>query len=282
MKEALNKLEKIGFTKYEAKVFLALYQGYVMSAAEVAKEARIPRPSVYTILRDFARRGICNEIDTPSKQLYEIIDSHYIQGKIKLDYNVKYEENLKNLEICFNEIRPLYKSKKPKEYKTDVELVRGYNFFKEVKFLDLVKNANEGILVMNRFRGDVSSKLNKEAIELHKRGGYIKSIYENSTKFRIKFNNEWKNVTKEDLIHLCEEFARHGEQIKFLDEVPQIVAVFDERVVYISLFDENTPAIENSDVIIHNKRFASFITSLFNVYWDNADTLEVLKQKLNL
>ena len=282
MKEAITKLEKIGFTNYEAKVFMALYQGYSMSAAEVAKEAKIPRPSVYEILRNFAKRGICNEVDTPSKQLYEIIDTHTIQSKLEVDINLEHKTKLINLTGCFDIIRPLYKSKRPPEYKTDVELLRGYNRHRELKFLELVKESSEGILFMNRLRGNVSATLDKETKDFYKRGGYVKTIYEKSTNFRIKINNEYRNVNKEDLIKICVEFTKHGEQIKFLEEVPQIIAVFDHKVVYISLFDEHTPAIDNSDVIIKNKRFATFVTSLFNLYWDNADTLEELKKQLNL
>jgi hypothetical protein len=189
---------------------------------------------------------------------------------------------MNNLNDCFDTIKPLYKSKKPKEYKTDVELVRGYNLSKEIKFLDLIKSSNQGILIMNRFRGNVSTTLDKEAIDFYKRGGYIKSIYEKSMNFKIKINNEWKKVSKEDLIRICEEFSRQGENIRFLSEVPQIMAVFDEKIVYISLWDENTPSIENSDIIIKNKRFAGFITNLFNLYWDKSDTLSKLKQTLNL
>ncbi|HEY3251577.1 MAG TPA: helix-turn-helix domain-containing protein [Ignavibacteria bacterium] len=282
MKESLTKLQKIGFTDYEAKVFMALYQGYAMSAADVAKEAKIPRPSVYSILRVFAKKGLCNEIDTPSKQIYEMIDSSYIHGKIEFEVKSDYEKKMNNLNDCFDTIKPLYKSKKPKEYKTDVELVRGYNLSKEIKFLDLIKSSNQGILIMNRFRGNVSTTLDKEAIDFYKRGGYIKSIYEKSMNFKIKINNEWKKVSKEDLIRICEEFSRQGENIRFLSEVPQIMAVFDEKIVYISLWDENTPSIENSDIIIKNKRFAGFITNLFNLYWDKSDTLSKLKQTLNL
>ncbi len=282
MKEAITKLERIGFTNYEAKVFMALYQGYSMSAAEVAKEAKIPRPSVYEILRSFAKRGICNEVDTPSKQLYEIIDTHTIQSKLEIDINQEHKTKLINLTSCFDIIRPLYKSKRPPEYKTDVELLRGYNRHREMKFLELVKESNEGILFMNRLRGNVSTTLDKETKDFYKRGGYVKTIYEKSTNFRIKINNEYRNVNKDDLIRICEEFTKHGEQIKFLEEVPQIIAVFDHKVVYISLFDEHTPAVDNSDIIIKNKRFASFVTSLFNLYWESADTLESLKKQLNL
>lgn len=282
MRESISKLEKIGFSSYEAKVFLALYAGYAMSAADVAKEARIPRPSVYEILRNFAKRGICNEVDTPSKQLYEIIDSNAIQYKLEFNIKSEYNTKLKNLNDCFSEIKPLYKSKKPKEYKSDVELVRGYNLAKETKFLQLVRNSSQGILLMNRFRGNISTRLDKETKDFFKRGGVFKSIYEKSTNFRIKINDVWKNVTKQDLIKICAEFTKQGEKIKFLEEVPQIMAVFDERIVYISLWDEHTPGIESSDVIIKNKRFATFITGLFNMYWDKANTLEELKKQLKL
>ena len=65
MRKEIDKLEKLGFTNYEARVFIALYEGYRMSAAEIAKEAKIPRPSVYNVLRNFSKKGICNELHTP-------------------------------------------------------------------------------------------------------------------------------------------------------------------------------------------------------------------------
>ena len=280
MGKEIEKLEKLGFSNYEAKVFFALYQGSVMSASEIAKDAKIPRPSVYQILRNFATKGYCNEITTPSKQLFEIIQPKVIEEKLQLELEREYQNGLTSIADCFNEIRPLYKTRQSSEYKNDVELIKGYNLYREAKFLELVKNSSKGIMVMNRFIGNVSSTIDVESKRLFKRGGYIKSIYENSTSFKLKINDKWQNVTKQDLIELCEEFAKHGEDIRFLNEVPQILAVFDERIVYISLFDETIPARDSSDVIIKNKRFASFVISLFNLYWDKADTLEILKKEL--
>jgi sugar-specific transcriptional regulator TrmB len=273
----IAKLEKIGFSEYEAKVFFALYRGSVMSAAEIAKEAKIPRTSVYEILRDFCEKGFCNEISTPSKQLFEIIDSKIIEDKFKIGIETEYKRKISDLNTCFSEIRPQYKSKQPSEFKTDVELVKGHNLHREFKFLELVRKSNHGIMVMNRFRGNVSDKLDAESKKFFKRGGYIKSIYENSTDFKLKINDKWQNVSKEGLIKICEMFAKQGEEIKLVEEVPQILAVFDEKIVYISLFDENTPSRDSSDIIIKNKRFAKFIIGLFNIYWDKADTLEALK-----
>lgn len=280
LKELINKLEKLGFTTYESKVFLVLYQGYRMSAAEIAKEARIPRPSVYQVLRNFAKKGICNEIDTPSKQVYEVIDTNVIEGKLKIDAEVNFKSQMDNISECFRELKPIYKSKQEPEYKAHVELLKGYNRNREQKFLELIKSSSKGILIMNRFRGNVSTELDDITKKFYKRGGYFKSIYENTTNFRVKINNKWKNVTKEDLIKMCEEFAKQGEQIKFLDEVPQIMAVFDEKIVYINLYDEAIPAKDMTDIIIKNKRFATFMTGLFNLYWDKANALDELKKQL--
>jgi len=281
MGKEIEKLETIGFSNYEAKVFLALYKGTIMSAADIAKEAKIPRPSVYQILRNFALKGYCNEVTTPQKQLFEIIDSKVIQDKLEIEFKTDYNHKLTSLKDCFNEIRPLYRTRQPDEYNTDVELIKGYNLHREQKFLDLVRNSTQGILVMNRFMGNVSGKLDKESKNLHKRGGYIRSIYESSTNFKLKIDDKWQDVSKEDLIRMCEDFVKHGEEIRFLSEIPQILAVFDERIVYISLSDEKISARDSSDVVIKNKRFASFVTGLFNIYWDKADTLGALKKELN-
>lgn len=280
MGKEIEKLERLGFSNYEAKVFFALYQGSMMSAAEIAKEARIPRPSVYEILKNFAKKGICNEIETPSKNMFEIIDSKVIEDKLRLEISQDYNKKLLSLDSCFTEIKPLFRSKRPSEYKNDVELIKGHNMHREAKFLELVKASNKGIMAMSRFRGYVSTKLDNESKKFFRRGGVIKSIYEKSNNFQLKINDKWQDVTKKDLIKLCEGFVKQGEDVRFLNEVPQIMAVFDENIVYISLFDEKIPQRDSSDVIIKNKRFASFVISLFNLYWDKADTLGMLKKEL--
>ena len=91
--ELQNKLEALGFTTYESKVFLVLMNGFNMTAAEIAEEARIPRTSVYDILKLFVDRGYVNEIQTPSKLRYEMIDPDIIEGKIENELNKKYTDN---------------------------------------------------------------------------------------------------------------------------------------------------------------------------------------------
>lgn len=278
MKEIIKKIETLGFSSYEAKVFWVLYQGFSMSAADIAKEAKIPRTSVYEILRSFAHQGYCNEVKTPTKLLYEMVDTDVIQDKIENDIYKTYKTRQTQLKDCFNDMKPMFKSKRAQEYRVDVELIKGYNRHRQFKFLDLIKNSTKAILFMNRLQGNVSYDLDEETKRFHKRGGSFKSIYEAGGNFRVKINGQWQNVTREGLIKLCESFEKQGEQVRLMDSVPQIMAIFDEKIVYFRLSDESIPVSERSDVIISNKKFAEFISNLFNLYWDKADTIETIKQ----
>ncbi len=280
MGKEIEKLESIGFSTYEAKVFFALYQGSVMSAAEAAKEARIPRPSVYEILKSFCKKGICNEIHTPSKQLYEIIDSDILESKIENEIRKETSLKLSLVKSTFREIKHLHRSKRAAEYSTDVELIKGFNRSREVKFQDLIKRSKKAILYMNRFEGNVSDKLDSETKNFYKRGGHFRSIYEANGNFKIKINNEWQVVSKEQLIDLCKRFEKQGEKIRLSDNIPQILAVFDGNTVFISLYDENVPRNERSDIIIHNKRFASFVTEMFELYWDRSESIETFAKTI--
>lgn len=280
MRKEIDKLEKLGFTNYEARVFIALYEGYRMSAAEIAKEAKIPRPSVYNVLRGFAQKGICNELHTPSKLVYEIIESDVLQDKIENEIRKDLSYRLTLLKTTFKELKPLHRSKKAAEFSSDVELIKGFNRNRELKFRDLIKKSKNAILYMNRFDGSVSGELDTETRKFYKRGGKFKSIYESEGDFRIKINDLWQNVTKHELMKLCRNFEKQGEQIRLTKNVPQIFAVFDGMTVFISLYDENVPKSERSDIIIHNRRFAGFVTEMFELYWDKSDTIESFAKSL--
>lgn len=269
-----DKLEQLGFTSYEAKVFIALYKGYIMSAAEIAREARIPRTSVYEILKSFSKKGICNEIHTPSKQLYEIIESRVLENKIENEMRQEFSLKLALLKSTFKEIRPLFRSTVPPEYSTDVELIKGFNRNRDLKFRELIRNSKNAILYMNRFEGNITENLDKETKKFYKRGGRFRSIYEANRNFKIKINDVWRSVTKEELIKICRKFEKQGEKIRLSENVPQILAVFDGKTVFISLFDENVPKQERSDIIIHNKKFAGFVTEMFELYWNKSEKIE--------
>lgn len=277
--ELQNKLEALGFTTYESKVFLVLMNGFNMTAAEIAEEARIPRTSVYDILKLFVDRGYVNEIQTPSKLRYEMIDPDIIEGKIENEFNKKYTDNLKDLKSSFSEFKKSYKSKIQENDPVDVELIKGFNKFRFNKFLNLMKDAKTEMLLMNKMEGHVSADLDEVSVNFVKAGGVIKSIYEASTNFRFEKEGKWVNVTKDDLIKLCEGFEKQGEKIKLAERVPQNMVIFDRQIVYLSLVDNSTPKTNRTDLIIRNKNFAEYMIELFESHWDKSKTVKEYKNE---
>ena len=279
MKEFFEKLETLGFTKYESKVFISLLKGYNMSAPEVAEDAKIPKSSAYDILKSFSERGYCNEIQTPSKIRYEIIDPKIVKGKLENELDKSYTTKLKVLNSSFEKLTPLYKSEFLSEGKVDVELIKGFNLYRFTKFLDLLKSSKEEMLLMNRLEGHVSKDLDVVSRMFFKKGGKIRSIYEASTDFKFEKKGKWVNVTQSDLIDLCENFEKEGEQIRLAEKVPQNIAIFDRKVVFTSLVDKTKTKNNRTDVIIRNAEYASNQIELFDLYWKRSLTIVDFKKK---
>lgn len=278
MEDIIKKLEILGFTIYESKVFTVLMSGHNMTAAEIAEKANIPRTSVYDILKSFAEKGFCNEIQTSTKLRYEMIDPDVIEGKIQEDFDISHDKKLKELKSSFATLKSLYKAKEPDENKVDVELIKGFNKFRALKFIDLLKSSEKEMLLMNRIEGHVSQEVDEEVLKFYKRGGVVRSIYEASTNFKMEKNNKWVKVTtKEELINLCLTFEKQGEKIRLSQNVPQNVAIFDEQIVFLSLMDLTMPASNRTDVIIRNKNFAKYMIELFELYWKQGYTVDEFK-----
>ena len=280
MDEIIKNLEQLGFTNYESRVFFALVQGHIMTPSEVAREAKIPRASAYDILKSFAEQGICNEILTNAVTKYELIDPKVVEDKIEKEIHETYRTKKNNLKDSFERLQPLFKAKEKELGRVDVELIKGFNRHRHIKFLNLLKSSNEELLLMNRLEGYVYKELDDASIDFYKRGGVVKSIYEASYDFKMKIDGEWKTVTPNDLVDLCQNFEALGERIKLSNTVPQNMAIFDRKVVFMSLVDPTIPLYNRSDIIVYNEKYAGFMMELFDKYWDKADTLDVFKRKL--
>src|SRR5437016_517026 len=109
MQEVVKNLETLGFTNYESRIICALFEGHVLTGSEAAKLAKIPRSSAYGILRSFASKGICNEIQTSSIIKYELIDPQVVQDKIELDLNKTYETRMSNAKESFKQLQSVFK-----------------------------------------------------------------------------------------------------------------------------------------------------------------------------
>ncbi|HRE42077.1 MAG TPA: helix-turn-helix domain-containing protein [Ignavibacteria bacterium] len=272
------KLQDLGFKDYESKVFLVLLKGGTLGASEIAAKAKIPRTAVYDILKSFSLKGYCNEIETNKISKFEIINPDIIVDKIRRDYEYAARDNIKKLITTFEELKPVHKiDKKDEDSAINVELIRGFNQHRHIKFIELLKQAKKEIFYMIRLEGQLTEELDDVTVKFLKKGGKINSLYEASLNFKIIKNNTRINGTIEDLMRLCEFYEKGGENLKISDMILPNMTIFDREIVFINIEDKNIPRHNKSDIIIRNSDFASRMIDLFNYYWENSFTVKEYK-----
>lgn len=277
----IEKLKYLGFTDYEAKVFIALLKGSLMAASEIADDAKIRRTDVYNILKSFVEKGYSNEIETNSILKYELIDPDIILDKLERRINAQRQKELDTLKETFNELKPLHRTKESESVKrVNIELIRGYNQHRETKFLDLLKNAKKEILFMVKLEHAVMNEVDATAKKFMKNGGVIKSLYQVSDKFRIKKDNKWSKGTISDLVKACEFYQKCGEILKLSHTAVPNMTIFDREMVFLNITDKTLPRHNEADVLIRNKEFAENMVIVFESLWEKGQELKDFKQSL--
>lgn len=283
--EIIEKIKSVGFKEYEAKVFIVLMKGIPMSVPEIAKESKLLRNSIYDTLRKFAENGYCNEIETSTTLKYQIINPEVILGKLEKEYSDSVKKNLSVLKGAFTEIEAFYKKNPAKsdDKADDVELIRGFNKNRVMKYMELIENARFEILSMNRLRGVVTDEINHFAERFVKNGGVIRSLYKISLDFRVRKNDKVINASTEDLIHFCESFEKHGEEVKLTAiEIPNLVIIDREKIFLNLSGHKDSEKSKQTDIVINEKQYAMNMRDLFNNYWERSATIKEYQSTLKL
>lgn len=278
--EIIKNLEALGYTNYESRVFVALFTGNYMTTTEIAKSADIPRSSAYEILKDFTKQGICNEIETSSVVRYQLIDPKVVEDKIELEIHEAYKSKISKLKYSFDKLEPLFKQSETPAEKIDVELIKGFNKHRNMKFLNLLKNTKKEVLLMIKLEMNVSPELDEAALNLYRNGGEIKSIYEASYDFKVRTKDEWKKVTPEGLLEVCRSFEKQGEQVKISEKIFQNMVIFDRKTVFVSLVDPTIAKYNRSDIIVNNENYANSMAEYFESCWNKSLTTEEFSKKI--
>ena len=111
-------LEKIGLTRGEARVYLALLKLGASSTGPVAKASGISRSKVYAVMDKLAEKGLASHVDRRGVTYYHAVEP----SKIK-DYLQEREEELKGLEAEFEEFLPKllsYAQEKPAGHEINI------------------------------------------------------------------------------------------------------------------------------------------------------------------
>lgn len=252
MKE-IESLKKLGFTEYEARVYLSLAKLGACSVKEIVLDSKVPRNKVYDVLQKLELKN--KVISVPlSPRKYKIIDPEQLKQQVtELNYSVdsliKLIEQPKLTE--FKDLFVVIKSKKAIENKLSSQTSKVQ---KEI----LSCNNISRVLYRN-------IKTMKEAVS---RGVKVKMICSFDPK-RIKIYQAWLET---------------GAQIRVLNHdkfgplLPRIT-VFDGEISRLTI---GKPEVQNEDDYLtlwtESKAFSNLLKKQFMSMWkDSKPLVEYLK-----
>ena len=270
----INELKELGFTEYKAKVFISLSKGKLMTAAEIVKDTKIVRGSIYDILNFFVERGYCNQIETNRILQFQIIDPDVIVDKIERDYKSDFNQKISHLKSTFKKVKSIYNTDSPDEDKfINIELIRGFNKHRISKYRNFLLKAQKEICGMYLLKGIISEDSDKVANEFVQKGGTIRSIYGYMLDFKIIREGDVIDATKADLIKVCRNFEEMGEEVRISTlNIPNMTIV-DKENVFINTNDKWIPKQNQADIILRRSELGKNMYDLFNYYWEDSLTI---------
>jgi HTH-type transcriptional regulator, sugar sensing transcriptional regulator len=243
-------LEKLGLTKGEIKVYLALNKLGESTVGPIGKESKVSKSKIYDILDKLIDKGLAGYITKTGVKYFLANDPHMI-----LDYINKKEEELSSTKKEVEEVIPqLMLQRHLEAKKRTAEMYEGSNGVKAVR-KELMQDFNSGdtLLVLGAPK-IANEKWEAWFLDFHKKRRSKK------VKMKIIYNSNAKEYGKiRKKMPLTE--------VKYLPNKlvsPNWIDIFPEAVLFIIVL--KTPIA----FVVRDKELANSFRSYFEIMWKNS------------
>ena len=273
----IEEIKKLGFTEYEAKCYLALFEKDSLTVPELARIAGVPKPNAYQTMESLLIKGFCLVIPGQIKR-YSALDPQFAREKLFESLT----NSMKAIDGMINNLNSLYKKTRgdnsPLDYievlKESPQCDKMYGQFiaesrKEVLILSKQKNR----LYNESFNGkeDILDLQIKSGIDAIRRGVTAKCIYE------ISENEQTNRAMFKKVI---DPFSKAGEQSRVKEDLPMRIAVFDEEIAMFSLVDPHETIPTETTQIVRHPVMARSFKIFFEAIWDKSEDCQEYKKRM--
>lgn len=238
MKEEI--LEELGFSKNEAKVYLALLETGLATAGEISEKSNVHRTNVYDAIKRLVERGLASYIEKKEIMYYEAADPENLMNLLK--------EKESKLQVILPQLKL---SKNLAQSKGEAHIFEGAEAFMQILYGFL--NYKEQIFVYG-IPKDAPEMLKTVIPHFHneriKRKIQMNSIYNYDAQDRIKY---YKSLPYSDARYVDDKFKSLVSTNICGDEV--VLSLWIKPVLIIQ---------------IKNKEIAKAYKHYFEILWENA------------
>jgi sugar-specific transcriptional regulator TrmB len=256
----VSELAQLGLTTYEAKAYVALLGRDSFTAAQVSRQAGLPRQRIYDVLGSLVEKGLA------SARPGAVVKYAAVSPELAVDRLVaEHRRQLEDLEHAaaraISDLQPAYKSglehTDPLEY---IEVLRDAGAINE-RFGELQASVKREILVFTKPPYATQPQENVEGIEII-RGVRARSVYEMSA-----FNDP-------AFIRGVERFIEAGEEARFVDHLPLKLVIIDETIVMFGMQDPVGTGRDLTIMVVEHPSLAKVLKLSFETTWAQGLTIE--------
>jgi len=260
MKENIKKvLLNIGLTNNEADVFLAVFKFGPIHVSDIAKKAKIKRPTVYLILRSLINKQMVVQNNKNFKR-----PIYYANDLKKIFYNLN--AKVTNFAKSFPELNNITANP---GHSPHLKIYEGLNGMRDIYQQALSASWEEEILVY----GTVSSNLENEAHNiLYKQ--WMSMIKKNRVKMREILDETRENYKYRDKIKKIynpkHKIRFRPANFKFLPNKIRLLEadsiIFQDKVAFFSSYNTELYVI-----VIDHQQICNIYKNLFEMAWEIAN-----------
>ena len=259
-KALVDRLVRLGLTTYEAKAYTALVRRDSFTAAQVARQAGLPRQRIYDVLATLVEKGLASA--RPGGVVkYAAIAPDAAVDRLVAARRREMSDLERDAAEAIAGLTPQFEAGQahsdPLEY---IEVLRDRGAINE-RFAELQAGVKREILVFTKPPYATPPQENVEGIEVT-RTHEARSVYELS----ILDDPGTRDGVR--------RFIDAGEDARFVEQVPLKLVIIDEAIVMFGMQDPVGGREELTIMVVEHPALAGTLKVAFDAVWSTGLTFE--------
>jgi HTH-type transcriptional regulator, sugar sensing transcriptional regulator len=264
--ELVGQLTRLGLTSYEAKAYLALIKRDSYTAAQVARQAALPRQRIYDVLASLVQKGLAvarpgtvvKYSATPPEIAINMLVQAHRQELLEMEQGGR---------AMVEQLKPAYVAGQahtdPLEY---IEVLRDRRAINE-RFAELQAQVKNEILVFTKPPYATPPQENVEGLDVS-RTHEARAVYE----FGVFDDPEVAEGVR--------QFIEAGEDARFVPELPLKLVIIDETIVMFGMEDPVAGESELTIMVVEHPSLAGILKIAFSTVWEQGLTFDEAYEQL--
>jgi sugar-specific transcriptional regulator TrmB len=256
----VTRLTRLGLTTYEARAYAALVRRESFTAAQVARQADLPRQRIYDVLGSLVHKGLASGRPGATVKYAAVAPELAIERLMSLQRD-RLAELERDAAAVLDTLNPEYEAGRahtdPLEY---IEVLRDASAINR-RFIELQAQVKREILVFTKPPFARPPQENVEGIEVS-RTHRARSVYEFSA------------LEDPAVSAAIGRFMEAGTEARFVERLPLKLVIIDESIVMFGMDDPVASSDGVTIVVVEHPALAMTLKLAFDATWDRGVTYD--------